>query len=104
MTPEERRKQDELRKEQREEDWRQIMALPAGRRWLWRLLEERCQVWGLSFNVDAALERLSEGRRSIGVELIRECQRLARAEYVRMLTEQLESREAIEPPQTERDE
>lgn len=58
------------REEQQElEDLRELLKLPAGRRFLWRMLE-RCAVWKTSFHPSGQVFAANEGRRGVGVELM----------------------------------
>lgn len=82
-------KEAELREVQRLEDVRAVMSTPAGRRWVWRLLEST-GVWGASFTGDALSGAHAEGRRFVGVALMAELQRDAEDAYVRMVVERLQ--------------
>lgn len=60
----------EKRQEEQElEDLRELLNLPAGRRFLWRQLE-RCAVWKTSFHPSGQVFAANEGRRGVGVELM----------------------------------
>ena len=74
------------------------MATEQGRRLLWELIETRCGSGfaGLKFHGEAThAAAFSEGRRSVGAELMAECQRVAPPDYVRMLSEAVSRREAM---------
>jgi hypothetical protein len=80
---------------QAEEDLVAVMRLPAGRRWVWRLLEQRTGIHNGSYvyaeggngRHDAHLE----GRRAVGLELLLELQRVCRVEYLLMVDEGLDA-------------
>lgn len=50
------------------EDWRALLALPAGRRVLWGLLEE-CGVFRTSWH-PSALIHFNEGKRDVGLQIL----------------------------------
>lgn len=75
-----------LAKEQREADVRAIMALPAGRRFVFGLLE-RNGLWDSSFSNDAPSMAYAEGRRSSAINLMLELQHVDKAGYVLMMHE-----------------
>lgn len=65
---------DRGRKQKREEeqeldDLRELLKLPAGQRFLWRMLKT-CRVWETSFHPSGQLFAANEGRRGVGVELM----------------------------------
>lgn len=96
MTPAELEQQKAQDRQARADgDLRELLKLPAGRRFLFGLLDGACGAMAVSFrhgqpDVTAYLE----GRRSVGVELVVECQRVAPADYVQMLSEAFKTREA----------
>ena len=80
--------QDDARR-QREEDVKAMLSTPAGRRWLWHVLDGVAGLFGGSFSGEGALtSAYNEGRRAVGVALMTEAQRIAPARYVEMVTEQ----------------
>jgi hypothetical protein len=50
------------------DDVRVLLALPAGRRFIWRYLTE-CHMFTTSFSSDAILMACAEGERNIGLKL-----------------------------------
>lgn len=76
---------------QRQEDIKSVLATPAGRRFIWALLDERSGVFGPSFAGEAPhTTAYREGVRSVGIELVKELQRVSPGQYVLMVAEQLE--------------
>lgn len=77
------------------------MSLPAGRRFMWRLLEQRTGIHSGSYVFGEAgngrHDAHLEGRRAIGLELMAETQRLCLKEYLLMVEEFL-SALRVEPP------
>ena len=68
-----KQKQDEnkSRRDQELEDLRQILAIPAGRGYILRLLE-RCGCFNLSYSNNARETAFKEGRRSVGLSIYRD--------------------------------
>jgi hypothetical protein len=77
--------QDELRRKQ-DEDLRHVLAEPQGRRLLWRLIDS-AGTFGASYAGEPQATAFNEGRRSVGIALMLEAQRVAQARYVQMLQE-----------------
>lgn len=67
-----------------------MLSTPAGRRFYWRLLDQVAGVFSGTFT-GSSQTFYAEGRRSVGIDLMREGQRVAPELYVRTLTEQLEA-------------
>ncbi len=63
-------------REQHEEDLRAVMGTAAGRRFLWRLLEQ-AGLHGRSYAGAAEATAHNEGRRSVALDLLAEMQRVA---------------------------
>lgn len=83
----------EQRQLEASEDLRWLMSTERGRRLAWALIDERCGAVGISFAGEATHETAyREGRRSIGVALLAECQRLAPSDSVQMLQEAVSRR------------
>lgn len=86
----ERAKKDSV---QREQDLRGWLSTPGGQRVAWSLIDRLCNVFGLSFARDEKgmgdplSSAFNEGRRSVGVELMRELQDIAPKEYRAMVSE-----------------
>ena len=66
-----------------------MLATRAGRAVVWRLIDQVAGTFGGTFTGSSQTFHL-EGRRSVGIDLMRESQRVAPAEYVLALTEALE--------------
>ena len=82
MTPDEK-----LKAELELADVKSVMSLPAGRRFVWSLLDA-CGVWSASFRESS--QRLSdvlEGRRSVGLMLMQHLQQKLAREYSAMVLE-----------------
>lgn len=73
---------------QRDEDLKTLMSTPAGRRFLYRLAYGICGVENGIWSASAEIHYM-EGRRSVGIEVKNEAQRLAPREYVLMIQEQI---------------
>ena len=73
---------------QNDEDIRAIMGTPQGRRFMYRLAYGICKVDGGIWSASAEIHYL-EGRRSVGIEVKSEAQRVAPREYVAMIQEQI---------------
>jgi hypothetical protein len=71
-----------------ESDFRKVLGTPEGRRVYWAILN-RCNVFGTSYAEGASATAFNEGRRAVGIELMREGQSLASADYVLTLNEAL---------------
>lgn len=72
---------------QLEADWKAVLALPAGRRLVWNITQERAGVLRASFGPTDRDSAYREGRRSIGLEMLAEVKRLAPAEFREMVEE-----------------
>lgn len=68
-----------------EADFRQLMAEPWGRRIVWRTLQ-RCGVFCSSMTGNSETF-YREGRRSVGLEFLLNCNRLCAEEYRQMVEE-----------------
>lgn len=79
---------------QLDQDLRNALATPTGRRLLWNLIDERAAAHGLTFSQEQThTAAFLEGKRAVGLELLLDCQRVAPSDYVHMLSEALERRE-----------
>lgn len=70
----ERRRTEKRQQDQAREDLRELLALPAGRRFLWRLIkdEEWCGFFRTSYDPSGQRFAANEGRRGVGVQLVGE--------------------------------
>lgn len=91
-----RAEQQESVRRLREADLRAVMATGSGRRLVWRLIDDAAGTFGGTYTGEALSGAYGEGRRSIGIALMAEAQRVARVDYVRMLAESLEARTTAE--------
>jgi hypothetical protein len=87
------RRLDLQRKRQQEKDVRDVMATPAGRRLVWRILDDWGGINSVNVNCDARTF-FNEGRRALARDVLVEVQRQAKPDYVRMLSEALKAKEA----------
>lgn len=83
---EDRKDKDALRMEQEVADLTKIMEARSGRSFMWRLLGQ-CGVYRSSFSADLAEMAFSEGRRNIGLWLVRELERVDPALFAKMQQE-----------------
>jgi hypothetical protein len=86
-------------RQRRVDDVRLLMSEGAGRRVLWQLIDGTCGTFGGSYSGDALASAYREGRRSVGIEVMQELQRLAPEAYVLMLQERL--KDALGEPEQE---
>jgi hypothetical protein len=70
------------------EDFKFLMSHPQGRRFMYRLAYGICGVENGIWSASAEIHYM-EGRRSVGIEVKNEAQRLAPREYVQMIQEQI---------------
>ncbi len=68
-----------------------VMSIPAGRRFLWRMLDEATGLFGASYAGEANATLYREGQRSIGIALMTELQRVVPGDYARMIAEALDA-------------
>lgn len=89
MTPQAKRVEAEaLAKAQSEADLVSVMSTPAGRRFVWRLLQG-AGITAASIAADTHETAFNEGRRAFGLRLMAEVQALARTHYLTMMHEML---------------
>lgn len=63
---------DRRLKEDRENDLRELLALPGFRRYVWRHVHETCKVMESAFNPNGSVQSLNLGMQSVGVQLWKE--------------------------------
>jgi len=85
MTPAERQKQND-------DDMRVLLSSPSGRRLFWRLLTQS-GLYSSSYAESPTATAFNEGRRSVGLALLVEAQRVDAARYALALREQLDAAE-----------
>jgi hypothetical protein len=76
------------RDRQNRDDLRAVLATPAGRRFVFRLLDDRCKVSSVSFTGNSETF-YREGRRSVGVELMQIIQEIAPDAWLQALNEEM---------------
>lgn len=90
---------------QREDDLKQVLGTPLGRRFFWDVMDRLAGLHELSFRTargvdgrdgDGAplLTAYNEGRRSIGVDLMLAAQRIAPQSYVQMMLDAVQGANA----------
>jgi hypothetical protein len=85
------RQREKVKRKQYDADLGSVMGTPEGRRLMWRLIDDTCGVYASSFTGNSQTF-FNEGRRSIGLFLLGEAQRVAPADAVHMYQEQLQAR------------
>lgn len=86
----------EIYRKQADTDLLNALGTPDGRRLLWQIIDERGGFLGVTFCGESTHQSaFNEGRRSICVELVADCQRVAPSEYVQMLREAVYRREEM---------
>lgn len=73
---------------QADEDLRAIMLTPSGRRFMYWLTYDVCGVENGIWSPSAEIH-FQEGRRSVGIQVKNEAQRVAPREYVQMIMERI---------------
>lgn len=85
VASEERRVAREI--ERHKADLRAVLAMPEGRRWLWRVLEQTA-AFRASYDPDSPIRMaFAEGRRSTGLWLLAELQAAAPGEFAQLIAE-----------------
>lgn len=92
---EERRNRElQRRKEQQDTDLRVAMSSVEGRRLIWRILDEIAGVTEPSYTAGDTHETARrEGRRSVGLDLLTEVQRIEPSRFVQMMNEEMQRRQ-----------
>lgn len=78
----------EERRRRQDADMRAVLSTPEGRRFFFRLLDGVCNLHGGTFTGNSQTFHL-EGRRSVGVELLKEAQGVAPEAWALALQEQM---------------
>jgi len=85
---------EEQAREQADQDLRAVLLTPAGRRFVWRVVESMTRSLDGSFAGEAThATAYNEGLRAVGLHITLETQRVAPELYVVMLQEALQERE-----------
>jgi hypothetical protein len=86
--------QEEKRRRERDaQDLRAVMSTLEGRRLLWTIIDDWGGAFSGSFTGDALTGAYSEGRRSLAIDLMRQLQAAAPADYMRALQEAVGERQ-----------
>jgi hypothetical protein len=78
---------------QREADLKELLSLPSGRRFLWDLIDRRCNVHGTGYSASGSETYFLLGQRDVGVTLRGDIQRADHKAYARMLIESVSAAE-----------
>src|SRR5687768_2434303 len=76
--------------DQREADFKELLALPAFRRFLWHHICDRCQIFQSPFNPNGSIQTLNVGRQGVGHELFAEIERIDHTLIPKMMLEHSE--------------
>ena len=80
------------RSKQNDDDMRALLSTPAGRRFFWRVLTQS-GLYSSSYAESPTATAYNEGRRSVGLALMQEAQRVDAQRYAVALREQLDAAE-----------
>lgn len=94
-----RKAREERRAKQRKADVQELAHLPAGQRYFYDFLDRTAGVFSGSFPFErgddgaktALINAFNEGRRSVGIEVMQELQRLAPVQYQAMVLEAIKT-------------
>lgn len=93
-----RKKREQLAQLQRVADLKELIELPAGKRFFFDLIDRRCAVAGSSFTAQGRNAPLKiafqEGMREVGIAVMRELQEVAPESFVAMLKERYQDANA----------
>ncbi len=97
---------ERLARELADDQLRTVMSTPAGQATVWRIITGMAQAFGPSFSTDPAVAAFNEGKRFVGLLLMKQAQRVAPTSYLQMLNERINADlRALEPqkedPETE---
>lgn len=93
---------EEHRRLQEDDDIRSLLALPHGRRVIFRLIEETARVFSGSISTDPYATAFNEGRRDVGITLMRRVQQAAPESYIQALADALAERREAAHDEAER--
>lgn len=100
-----KRKAERLAKELRDAQLREVLSTPAGKAFVWRLISTVTGVFAPSFDVDPGATAFNEGKRAVGIAVMREAQRVAPGAYLEMTAERINADLlGLEPEKEEPDE
>ena len=82
-------REDRQKQRIRDDGFKEIVASPLGRAWVWNLLSE-ANVFSSTFSLEPAAYGLNEGKRSMGLMVIADIQRLCPEMLTTMIRENQE--------------
>lgn len=85
----ERRRRQKLRMLLNEQDLRSVLGDQAGRRVIWRIINDMAGIYEVPMSCDNH-DIFVNGKRHVGAILMNECQRVASSHYVHMVEEALD--------------
>lgn len=77
-----------LKKIRNKADLEKIIAIPEGRRFLWRLIKEECKTFSCSYDKEHAVMAFNEGKRMIGASLVLEIREIKPTIIEQMINEE----------------
>lgn len=92
---------EEELQERADDALRTVLQTGLGRRFVWHLIDVMAGTFGGSFAGEALTSAYQEGRRSVGIEVMRACQRVAPGLYVQAMEEAMEERRQLEQERKE---
>jgi hypothetical protein len=84
---EQKRQAEQLLSRQRVADLKELLSMPLGRRFLWDLVDYRCNAHGTGYSSSGSELYFNTGQRSVGVALLKDIRDLDPKSYVTMLQE-----------------
>lgn len=81
-----RKRDARLKDRERRDVLREVLQSPAGREWLWDLLEF-CHIYGSSFATNALVMAQREGERNVGLKVLADAMAAAPDKYLEMVQE-----------------
>lgn len=82
------RRRARVQEDQERRDYLEIMALPAGRRFMYSLVFIDCDLMSTYGGADIGIHR-HEGRRSVGQDLVKRLQTICPSSYITMVAERM---------------
>jgi len=82
-----------LATDQRDDEFKELLAQPAFRRFIWHHMCVRCQLFVSPFNPNGSVQTLNVGRQDVGRELFSEVERVNPSLIPQMMTEYAQSLE-----------
>ncbi len=75
---------------QHKRDLAAVLSTPEGRRFIWRVIDAMSGAFGPSYDTHGGNMARNEGRRSVGLQLMKECMAQCPDLYVKMLGERVD--------------